>query len=415
MISTWSGHQENTSGQQIARGPANHRALEQLQAVDVPFNRPLTPRQRHPGFHGGRILTQSFGNAPEGWQGARGGTTQPGFERGRLALADEAGEVWCERYGLRQCGRLRGQLRQRLVSLRRRPCRRTEDQPGRPARRERAPWRLCQRWEGLVAAALPGGSPLGLAPTADRPRHTPVLALTTLVADHPEEVPAMATPAVPAGQEGGCVRSEEAAATAMARGALGDRGALQRALPGAPTEPHRRGHGIPGPALPLGHPTRLVGGHPRRGPRGGEGRGVGGGLWGREGHGGTAGGGGRVGGIGHRCWCRKVLGMTARHRRGVSPAPVGQHVRAILPQRATVGHLTGRGCPEARRFGRGLRAIPDGHLDARMGLQPRRHSRGLAVGAPGPGPPPGEVVARCRCGGGTADGGTTACGRQAAR
>jgi hypothetical protein len=101
MTGTWLGHQEKTSGQQIELGPAKHLALEQLQAVDLAFDRALTPRQRHPGLHGGVIRTQSFGKAPEGRQGARGGTSQPGVELGRPALADEAGEVLCERDGLR--------------------------------------------------------------------------------------------------------------------------------------------------------------------------------------------------------------------------------------------------------------------------------------------------------------------------
>jgi hypothetical protein len=139
-----SGCQEETSGQPIELGPAEHLALEQLQAVDVPFDGALAPGQGH-GCHVG---PEPFGKATKGREGAPGGARQPRFKVCGLAPADEGGAVLCERYGLRQLGqlgRLRGQLRQLLVILGRRPRRRTEDQPGRSARREPVPWRLRYR------------------------------------------------------------------------------------------------------------------------------------------------------------------------------------------------------------------------------------------------------------------------------
>jgi len=92
-------------GQPIEPGSAKHLALEPLQAVDLPFNGSLAPGQRHPGFHGGVILTPSFGKAPEGREGARGGARQPRIELGRLVLTDEAGEVLREGRRLCQYGR----------------------------------------------------------------------------------------------------------------------------------------------------------------------------------------------------------------------------------------------------------------------------------------------------------------------
>lgn len=41
-------------------GPTEHLALEQLQAVDVPFNRALTPRQCHRRLDGGRVLKRNI-------------------------------------------------------------------------------------------------------------------------------------------------------------------------------------------------------------------------------------------------------------------------------------------------------------------------------------------------------------------
>ncbi len=127
MTPAWSGRQEEASGEEIEPCPAEHLALQQLQAVDVPFDGALTPRQRDGGLDGGQVRPEPSGEAPEGRQSALGGTRQPWFELGRLALADEGGEVLRERYGLRQRGRLRSQLRQLLAILCRRPFQRTED------------------------------------------------------------------------------------------------------------------------------------------------------------------------------------------------------------------------------------------------------------------------------------------------
>jgi hypothetical protein len=102
MSRRWLGCEEEAPSQQIELGAAKHLALEQLQAIDLPFDGALTPGQRDPGLHGGIIGTSSFGKAPEGRESALGGTRQPGGELGRLALADEAGEVLCEHDGLRQ-------------------------------------------------------------------------------------------------------------------------------------------------------------------------------------------------------------------------------------------------------------------------------------------------------------------------
>ena len=44
MAGGWSSRQEEALGQQIKPGSAIHLALEQLQAVDVPFDWSLTPR-----------------------------------------------------------------------------------------------------------------------------------------------------------------------------------------------------------------------------------------------------------------------------------------------------------------------------------------------------------------------------------
>jgi hypothetical protein len=65
----------------------------------------------------------------------------------------------CEHYGLRQVGRLRGQLRQLLVIPVPQPFRRTADQPGRLTRRKQAPWRAVTNGSGLVLRRYPGANP----------------------------------------------------------------------------------------------------------------------------------------------------------------------------------------------------------------------------------------------------------------
>jgi hypothetical protein len=102
MTRHWSYRREEASGQEIEAGPAAHLALEHLQAIDLAFDRSLTPGQRHRRLDGGHIRSEPSDKTPEGREGARGGTSQPGFELGRLALADQASKVLRQRHRLRQ-------------------------------------------------------------------------------------------------------------------------------------------------------------------------------------------------------------------------------------------------------------------------------------------------------------------------
>jgi hypothetical protein len=386
-----SGRQEEASGQQIEPGPAEHLALEQLQAVDLAFDGSLAPGQRDGGLDGGIVRLEPSGETPEGRERTGGCTCQPRLQGAWLTPADEGGKVLREGHRLRQLGRLRSQLRQLMVILYRRPCRRTEDQPGGPARREQAPGRLRHRRQRLGAASLPGGQPLGLAHASDIKSHNPLLAPKPLAADRPEQTPAIATAVVPPGQEGRFVWVEETAATAMSRLALGERRALEVAPHGAATEPDLVRDRVQRPALPMVAPDLLVGGHPLGPPGGGDGQRPYGGLWGCERYGGEARGIGRVCRIVHGRRHTGVLGMDARQLRGVGPEHVGQHVREVLQQVKPVRHLAGRRRPEARRFRIRLGPIAHNDLNLGMGLKPRGDSGGLAIGEQGQGPPLCEV------------------------
>jgi hypothetical protein len=103
----WSCRQEEASGQQIEPCPAEHLTFQQLQSVDVPFNGPLTPGQRHCGLDGGIVRAEASGETSEWRETTGGGACQPRLQLDWLALADEAGKILREGHGLCQRGRVR--------------------------------------------------------------------------------------------------------------------------------------------------------------------------------------------------------------------------------------------------------------------------------------------------------------------
>jgi hypothetical protein len=270
MTRAWSGRQEEASSEEIEAGPAEHLALEHLQAIDLAFDLSLVLGQCHRRLDGGHIRSEPFGKAPEGREGTLGGTSQPWFELGRLALADEAREVPCEGHRLRELGRLLAELRELVTILRRQPLQRTEDQPSGPTRGEQAPWRLRHCRQRLIATALPGCQSLRLAHASDVQRDNAILALKALAADRPEEMPAIPTPAIPASQEHGFVRIGNAAVAAMPRLALRKRRALEIALHGAPTEAHLLRDGVQRSPLLMIRPDLVIMGPPSGTPLAGQ-------------------------------------------------------------------------------------------------------------------------------------------------
>ena len=55
--------QQEAPLQQIERGPAEHLALDELQAVHVALDRAVAPRQRYPRFDRLVIVAQPVGKA----------------------------------------------------------------------------------------------------------------------------------------------------------------------------------------------------------------------------------------------------------------------------------------------------------------------------------------------------------------
>jgi hypothetical protein len=122
MLRPWSCRQKEAAGQPIEPCPAKHLTLQHLQAMDLAFDRSLAPWQRDRRLASSDGRLEPSGEAPEGWEGARGGARQPRFKMCGLTLADQAGEVLCERHRLCQLGRLLGQLCQLVASVIRGAC-----------------------------------------------------------------------------------------------------------------------------------------------------------------------------------------------------------------------------------------------------------------------------------------------------
>ena len=150
MPRPWSCCQEEASGEHIEPRSAKHLPFQHLQPIDVSFDGALTPGQGYGGSDGGHIRPEPSGEALEGRESTPGGARQPRFKVCELALADEGGKTLREGHRLCQLGRLYSQLRQLMVILGRSPRRRTEDQPGRPARRKPVPWRMRRTYKATM-------------------------------------------------------------------------------------------------------------------------------------------------------------------------------------------------------------------------------------------------------------------------
>ncbi len=69
---------------QIEARSAVHGALDQLEAVDLPFDRPVAPRLRNGRLHGGFVLSQPGDQAAKL---TRDGRIQPRFQSGGITRA----------------------------------------------------------------------------------------------------------------------------------------------------------------------------------------------------------------------------------------------------------------------------------------------------------------------------------------
>jgi len=66
--------------EQVEVGAAEHRALQCLQLVNLPFNLALARRSSQGGLHGRAVAVTTLSEGPEFWPVTRLGTLQPAFQ-----------------------------------------------------------------------------------------------------------------------------------------------------------------------------------------------------------------------------------------------------------------------------------------------------------------------------------------------
>jgi hypothetical protein len=85
--------QEKALLEQIEFGTATHLALQHLEAVDVAFDRAVTPGQGDPGFDGVIVIADPLRTPLQGHERTLRRPGQPGIQLLRLPLAHELGKV----------------------------------------------------------------------------------------------------------------------------------------------------------------------------------------------------------------------------------------------------------------------------------------------------------------------------------
>src|SRR5215471_7843451 len=88
-----SRREQEPLAQQVELGAPKHRALQHLQAVDLAFDRAITPGQHQAGFHGFIVRAQPYGKALHRRYPARDGPRQPVIKTVGLTLAHDRTKV----------------------------------------------------------------------------------------------------------------------------------------------------------------------------------------------------------------------------------------------------------------------------------------------------------------------------------
>lgn len=187
--------------EQIELSTATQLAFEPLQAIDLAFHRPMTPRQGHPSLHRFIVFTKLCGEALKHSQRTRDCPCQPGIESSGGPLAHQLGTVLCEVDGFRDLCMLRMELHEDRLIVWRSPRRAPEDEPGRLADRERRMHSRRDDRQRPLASPLPWGQPLRLPQTLGVARHCDVAARLPLVFDLAKELSGVMAAIIPAFEE----------------------------------------------------------------------------------------------------------------------------------------------------------------------------------------------------------------------
>ena len=193
--------QEKALLEQIEFSTAKHLAFEPLQAIDLAFHRPITPRQGHPSLHRFIVFTKPCGEALKHSQRPLDRPCQPGIESSGGPLAHQLGKVLGEVDGFRDLCMRRMELHEYRLIVWRSPLRAPEDEPGRLADRERRMHSLRDDRQRPLASPLPWGQPLRLPQTLGVARHCDVAARIPLVFDLAKELSGVMAAIIPASEQ----------------------------------------------------------------------------------------------------------------------------------------------------------------------------------------------------------------------
>src|SRR5713226_2933000 len=89
-------HLKHTCSEQSELGTTIHASFQELEPIDMPFERPLAPGQRQACQHCSFVLLDAFGKRLELWQTARLCRTEPGIQLVPGPLSDHLHERLCQ-------------------------------------------------------------------------------------------------------------------------------------------------------------------------------------------------------------------------------------------------------------------------------------------------------------------------------
>src|SRR6267378_6606551 len=136
---------DEAATQEIKTRAPKHLAFEHFETIDMPLDRAGRPGQSHACFDRLVILIQPFRKALQGLQRTGRRALQPGVKRFRWLLADQGRKVLRQVDRLGDLGLLRAQLGELLCLSLGALRLASEDEPCRPARRQRLARRLGYR------------------------------------------------------------------------------------------------------------------------------------------------------------------------------------------------------------------------------------------------------------------------------
>src|SRR5215510_3701639 len=177
--------------------PAKHVALEHFEAVDMAFNRAVTPRHGHSSFDGGIVVAQPVRKTLQSRHRTGRGAGEPAIEALRLAGPHELRKVpgQCDR--LSKLRLLRGQQGQLLFLVRSPGLRPPEHEPGGSPRREVPVLRFCHARQRVLWRPLAGFESLRLPETLGIAGHSRIAPLVALLLEAMKDLEGVMAPTIP--------------------------------------------------------------------------------------------------------------------------------------------------------------------------------------------------------------------------